>query len=104
MDCSPPGFSVCGIVQARTLEWVATPSSRDGTRVSYVFCTGRQVLYHWSHLEACAYMHMNTFKQTLDGDTHLQTAAWGMGRGRDPLHLCSGVYFNPAVVFVFPFI
>ena len=23
MDCSPPGFSVCGIVQARILEWVA---------------------------------------------------------------------------------
>ena len=25
MDCSLPGFSVCGIFQARTLEWVATP-------------------------------------------------------------------------------
>ena len=23
MDCSPPGSSVCGIVQARILEWVA---------------------------------------------------------------------------------
>ena len=23
MDCSPPGFSICGILQARTLEWVA---------------------------------------------------------------------------------
>ena len=23
MDCSPPGFSVPGILQARTLEWVA---------------------------------------------------------------------------------
>ena len=22
MDCSPPGSSVCGILQARTLEWV----------------------------------------------------------------------------------
>ena len=29
MDCSPPGFSVHGILQARRLEWVATPSSRD---------------------------------------------------------------------------
>ena len=28
MDCSPPGFSVPGILQARTLEWVAMPSSR----------------------------------------------------------------------------
>ena len=28
MDCSPPGFSVHGILQARILEWVAMPSSR----------------------------------------------------------------------------
>ena len=40
MDCSPPGSSVHGILQARTLEWVAMPSSRgssqprDGTCVS----------------------------------------------------------------------
>ena len=27
-DCSPPGSSVLGILQARTLEWVAMPSSR----------------------------------------------------------------------------
>ena len=29
MDCSPPGSSVHGILQGRTLEWVAVPSSRD---------------------------------------------------------------------------
>ena len=28
MDHSPPGSSVYGILQARILEWVATPSSR----------------------------------------------------------------------------
>ena len=28
MDCSPPGFSLHGILQARILEWVAMPSSR----------------------------------------------------------------------------
>ena len=28
VDCSPPGSSVHGILQARILEWVATPSSR----------------------------------------------------------------------------
>ena len=49
MDCSPPGSSVHGLLQARILEWVAMPSSRgssrhrDGTQVC---CTGRQVLYH----------------------------------------------------------
>ena len=29
MDCSQPGFSVLGILQARILEWVAMPSSED---------------------------------------------------------------------------
>ena len=28
MDCSPPGLSVHGILQARLLEWVAMPSFR----------------------------------------------------------------------------
>ena len=45
IDCSPPGSSVYGIVQARILEWVAMSSSRgsspprDGTCVS--------CLLHW---------------------------------------------------------
>ena len=29
MDCSPPGFSVHGIIQARILEWVAISLYRD---------------------------------------------------------------------------
>ena len=50
VDCSPPGSSVLGILQARTLEWAAKPSSRrssqarDQTYVSSVSCTGRQSL------------------------------------------------------------
>ena len=42
MDCSPPGSSVHGILQARILEWVAMPSSmgssqpRDQTQVSLI--------------------------------------------------------------------
>ena len=44
MDCSPPCSSVHGILQARTLEWVAMPSSRgcsqprDQTHISFSFC------------------------------------------------------------------
>ena len=51
VDCSPPGSSVHGILQARTLEWVAISSSRgssrprDGTRMS---CTA-EILYCLSH-------------------------------------------------------
>ena len=52
MDCTPPGSSVHGILQARILEWVAMPSfrgssqSRGWTHVYYVSCIGRHVLYH----------------------------------------------------------
>ena len=58
VDCSPPGSSVHGILQARILEWVAVPSSRgsswprDQTCVSYVSCIHTQVLYHYCHLES----------------------------------------------------
>ena len=31
MDCSPPGSSVHGILQAKTLEWVASPFSRGSS-------------------------------------------------------------------------
>ena len=31
MDCSPPGFSVYGILQASILEWVEIPSSRGSS-------------------------------------------------------------------------
>ena len=51
-DCSLPGSSVHGILQARILEWVAVPSSmgssqpKGQTCVSYIPCIGRQALYH----------------------------------------------------------
>ena len=61
VNCSPPGSSVHGILQARILEWVAVPSSRrssqprDGTWVFYVSCIGRQVLYTSTIWEAPFY-------------------------------------------------
>ena len=50
MDCSPPGSSVHGLLQARILEWLAILFSResswprDQTCVPYISCIGRQVL------------------------------------------------------------
>ena len=52
MDCSPPGSSVHGVLQARILESVVISSSKGSsqpsnqTHVSYVSNIGRQVLYH----------------------------------------------------------
>ena len=53
VDCSPPGSTVHGILQARILEWVAISFSmgssqpRDRTWVSLLHC--RQTLYPLSH-------------------------------------------------------
>ena len=57
-DYSPPGFSVHGILQTRTLGWVAISSfkgsswPRDLIHVSCNSCINRQVLYHWATWEA----------------------------------------------------
>ena len=51
MDCGPPGSSVQGILQARTLEWVAISFSRgssqagDGTQVS---CIAGRFFTNWA--------------------------------------------------------
>ena len=50
MDCSPPGSSVHGLLQARILEWVAissfreSPWPRDWTHISCVSCIGITLL------------------------------------------------------------
>ena len=44
MDCSPLGSSIHGILQARTLEWIALPSSRESFQrrnQTLVSCTGK---------------------------------------------------------------
>ena len=60
MDCSPPGPSVHGILQARVLEWVAMPSSRgsfqlrDQTQVSqnaggfFIVWATREAQEYWN--------------------------------------------------------
>ena len=57
-DCSPPGFSVHGISQARILEWVAISFSRrifptQGSNPGPLHC--RQILYHLSHQRPSKY-------------------------------------------------
>ena len=54
MDCSPPGSSLLGIFQPRTVEWVAISYSRGSSQasnwtcVSCISCIGR----HWATWEA----------------------------------------------------
>ena len=46
VDCSPPGSSVHGILQARILEQVAISFPR-GSNLGFLHC--KQILYHLSH-------------------------------------------------------
>ena len=55
MNCSLPGSSVLGILQGRTLEWVASSSSRGSSRPrdrTCISCIGRRVLYPWATWKA----------------------------------------------------
>ena len=82
MDCCLPGSSVHGILQARTLEWVAIPfprgpsRPRDWTRVSWISCISRRILYLWATREALVLIPTNYLKclypcsQALKGSTY----------------------------------
>ena len=80
MDCSPPGSSLHGILQARILEWVAMPSSRGsswprvGACLSFKFLalagfftssTTREALHVYLHpnyhcLDCCSFVSSET--------------------------------------------
>ena len=72
MDSNPPGPSVHGILQARTLEWVAMPSSiasprlRDRTYISYISWIGGGF---FTTRATCALLQMHMLKsQSLFGN------------------------------------
>ena len=54
LDCSPPGSSVHGILQARILEWVTISYSRGSFRHrdwTQVFCTAGRFFTDWATRE-----------------------------------------------------
>ena len=56
LDCSPPGSSVLGILQARILEWVAMPSSRESSQPrDRTHHTADGFFTIWGTWEACEY-------------------------------------------------
>ena len=59
MNCSPPGSSVHGILQAKTLEWVAIPFSRGSSRPRdqiQVFHIAGRFFTVWASREAWSIM------------------------------------------------
>ena len=88
IDCSPPGFSVHGIFQARILEYVAISYSRGSSRprdwihITCISCIGRRTLYHECHLGSHIYGFL--------GGTHGKASACQCRR-------CRWCGFNPWV-------
>ena len=60
VDCNSPSSSVHGTLQARILQWVAMPSSRESSwsrDQTCISCIGRKVLYYHCHLgSSCFWM------------------------------------------------
>ena len=55
MDHNTPASSIRGIFQARMLECIAISFSKESSQPrdqTYVFCIGRQILYHSATWEA----------------------------------------------------
>ena len=77
MDCSPPGFSFHGILQARILEWVAisfcrgSSQPRDQTRVSRIagrcfnLWATREAQYLWQILKSKFSLEIFTIKREI---------------------------------------
>ena len=71
-DCSPPGSSIHGILQARILEWVTIPfsrassGSRDWTQVDHI--TGRPFTI-WATWEIPYYIYLLYFNCSVMSDS-----------------------------------
>ena len=64
VDCSPPGSSVHGILQARILEWVAMPSSRESRQPrnrTQISCIAGGFFTIWS---TCIKLHNTGWQYT----------------------------------------
>ena len=88
MDCSPPGSSVHGILQARILEWVVIPFSRgsswprDWTPISSIFFINRRILYQLSHQGSESKLDTNyrtLIPSAITHDNRLNMRLWSTG-------------------------
>ena len=90
MDCSPPGSSVHGILQARILEWAVNPFFRVLRNPGIEFeslmstCVGKQVLYHQHHLEALGCTSRGKQTWVTEWDVHLGWPGWSTRVGTSP--------------------
>ena len=99
LDCSPPGSSDHGILQASILKWVAVPSSRESSwprdwiGSSFGSCIGRRVLYHKHHLRSPWMSCSTTLIWSIHDAIRLwieQNAGFYCREGRDGISLLHG--------------
>ena len=91
MDCSPPGSSIHGILQARILEWVAISSSRRSSQSrdrAWVFRITGRFFSIWATREGWSYrlsggyliklqvVHLS-FQMSVSSAAHTVSSAWG---------------------------
>ena len=92
LDCSLPGSSDHGILQARILGWVAIlfsrESSRPGDRTLFSY-TGREVLYYWAPRDAPFYsdLRRNALESSLFYQTYFLKPDT-RGLAREFIHFC----------------
>ena len=99
LDCSPPGSSVCGLSQARTLEWVAVSFSGGSSRPrdrTYISCVGRRILYPITLSSPC--IHFPPVAEGRTPPTSVSREAWrGLPAPQSPAahvprHPCAHVH------------
>ena len=91
MDCSLPGASICGVSQARILECIAIPFSRESSRPrdqTQVSCIAGGRFNLWATREAWEYhIWWATFRGFicfLEGDWCIYEYNWGHGELSKP--------------------
>ena len=93
MDYSQPGSSVCGILQAKILEWVAIPFSR-GSTWSRVSCFAGRFFAIWATREAPKAMSLflSFWKAVLPGIGFLLDSCYQAGFSWEKEPIRCGMY------------
>ena len=92
MDCSLPGFSVHGILQARILEWAALPSSRGSSRPrdqTQVSCFACRFFTVWTTRELFILILRGFHSGSGQLDIKRYKNMWHPGTYCTGVHLCS---------------
>ena len=90
IDCSPPGSSVRGILQARILVWVAIPLSRGSSRPrdwTWVSCIVGRFFTVWATRDAHSAYHTTPNINLVRLDVNVAQESIWMSFSGDPMHL-----------------